>query len=172
MQTRRRVGGIAALTTLVTLAALVMLAGCSGQNQEYHPVTKGVTVKAPPPHEHEHGPHSGHLVELGEEEHHAEVVFDAKSAKLTIYILDSTAKKAEPIDAKDVALKLTIDGKSAGFKLPAVPDAGDPQGKSSRFELGGDPDIKAHIKDEEDLKGAVSVTIANKSFTGDIKHEH
>src|SRR5580698_9518923 len=165
MRSTLLVGGIAALT-------LVTLAGCSGQNAEYHPVTKGVAVKAAPPHDHEHGPHSGHLVELGEEEHHAEVVFDAKSAKLTIYILDSTAKKAEPIDAKDVALKLTIDGKSAGFKLPPVPDAGDPQGKSSRFELAGDPDIKAHIKDEEDLKGTVSVTIANKSFTGDIKHEH
>jgi hypothetical protein len=151
---------------------MLALAGCSGQNAEYHPVTKGVTVKAPPPHEHEHGPHSGHLVELGEEEHHAEVVFDAKSAKLTIYILDSTAKKAEPIDAKDVALKLTIDGKSEGFKLSPVPDTGDPKGKSSRFELAGDPDIKAHIKDEEDLKGTVNVTIGNKNFSGDIKHEH
>jgi hypothetical protein len=166
MRTRHVFGTIAAL------AATLALCGCGGQSSEYHPVTKGVTVKAPPPHEHEHGPHSGHLVELGEEEHHAEVVFDAKAARLTIYILDSTAKKAEPIDAKDVALKLTIDGKSEGFQLPAVPDAGDPQGKSSRFELAGNPDIKAHIKDEEDLKGTVSVTIGNKSFSGDIKHEH
>jgi hypothetical protein len=160
------------LGAMPALAAMLVLVGCSGQSSEYHPVTKGVTVKVPPPHEHEHGPHGGHLVELGEEEHHAEVVFDAKAAQLTIYILDSTAKKAEPIDAKEVALKLSIDGKSAGFKLPAVPEAADPKGKSSRFELAGDPDIKAHIKDEEDLKGTVSVTIANKDFTGDIKHEH
>jgi hypothetical protein len=158
-------GGIAAA------AATLALSGCGGQSSEFHQATKGVAVKAPP-HEHEHGPHGGHLVELGEEEYHAEVVFDAKTARLTIYLLDSTAKQAAPIDSKDVSLKLAIDGKSEGFHLPAVPDAGDPQGKASRFELAGDADIKAHIKDEEDLKGTVSVKIGDKSFSGDIKHEH
>ena len=157
-------GGIVALAVAVS--------GCGGQSSEFHAVEKGVTVKAPPPHDHEHGPHGGHLVELGEEEYHAEVVFDAKAARLTIYLLDSTAKKAAPIDAKDVSLKLAIDGKSESFQLPAVPDSGDPQGKSSRFELAGNADIKAHIKDEEDLKGTVSVKIGDKSFSGDIKHEH
>jgi hypothetical protein len=160
------VGGVAALS------AALALSGCGGQGSEYHAVEKGVAVKAPPPHDHEHGPHGGHLVELGEEEYHAEVVFDPKAAKLTIYILDSTAKKAAPIDSKDVSLKLAIDGKSEAFKLTAAPDSGDPQGKASRFELAGDADIKAHIKDEEDLKGTVSATIGNKSFSGDIKHEH
>jgi hypothetical protein len=154
------------------VAVAVAVSGCGGQSSEYHPVEKGVAVKAPPPHEHEHGPHGGHLVELGEEEYHAEVVFDAKTAGLTIYILDSTAKKAAPIDAKDVSLKLAIDGKNEPFKLPAVPDTGDPKGKSSRFELAGNADVKAHIKDEEDLKGAVSVMIGDKSYSGDIKHEH
>jgi hypothetical protein len=159
-------------STIAALAAMLALWGCGGSNSEFHPVTKGVAVKAPPPHDHEHGPHSGHLVELGEEEYHAEAVFDPKAAKVTIYILDSTAKKPVPIDSKEVSLKLTIDGKSEAFKLPAVPDSGDPKDKSSRFELAGDADIKAHIKDEEDLKGAVSVKIGDKTFTGDIKHEH
>jgi hypothetical protein len=124
------------------------------------------------PHEHEHGPHGGHLVELGEEEYHAEVVFDQKAAKLTVYILDSTAKAPTPIDGKEITLKLAIDGKTEPFALAAVPQSSDPQGKSSRFELAGNADVKSHIKDEEDLKGSVSATISGKSFSGDVKHEH
>jgi hypothetical protein len=159
------VGGVAALS------ATLALSGCGGQSSEYHPVTKGVAVKTPP-HEHEHGPHGGHLVELGEEEYHAEVVFDPKTAKLTIYLLDSTAKKAAPIDAKKISLKLAIDGKTEAFEVLPMPDSGDPKGMASRFELADNADIKGHIKDEEDLKGAVSATIGNKSFSGEIKHEH
>jgi hypothetical protein len=153
------------------LAATIGLAGCNGAGQDYHPVPKGVKVQDVP-HEHEHGPHGGHLVELGEEEYHAEVVFDQKDAKLTVYILDSTAKTPTPIDGKEITLKLAIDGKTEPFALAAVPQSSDPQGKSSRFELAGNADVKSHIKDEEDLKGSVSATIGGKSFSGDIKHEH
>jgi hypothetical protein len=153
------------------LAATIGLAGCGGPGQDYHPVPKGVKVQDEP-HGLEHGPHGGHLVELGEEEYHAEVVFDAKTGKITVYILDSTAKAPSPTDAKEITLKLAIDGKPESFALAAVPQAGDPGGKSSRFELAGNADIKSHIKDEEDLKGSVNATIRGKSFSGDIKHEH
>ena len=50
--------------------------------------------------------------------------------------------------------------------------SGDPPGKSSRFEIAGNSDIKAQIKDEEDLKGSVTVTINGKTYTGRIVHEH
>ena len=153
------------------LVFAVGLAGCGRSGDEYHPVQKGVKVQDPP-HEHEHGPHGGHLVELGEEEYHAEVVFQDKTGKITVYLLDSSAKKPNPIDAKQVTLKLTVGGKPQDFSAAAVPDAGDPQGKSSRFELADNADIKAHIKDEEDLQGTVDVTIGKKAYSGQIKHEH
>jgi hypothetical protein len=158
-------GGCAAV------ALMIGLAGCGGPGQEYHPVPKGVKVQDQP-HEHEHGPHGGHLVELGEEEYHAEVVFDEKAGKIVVYILDSTAKKPTPIDAKEITLKLAIDGKTESFAVAALPQSGDPQGKSSRFELAGNADIKSHIKDEEDLKGSVNATIGGKGYSGQIKHEH
>ena len=44
------------------------------------------------------GPHHGTLVELGNEEFHAEVVHDDKS--VTVYVLDAGATKAVPIDAQ------------------------------------------------------------------------
>jgi hypothetical protein len=153
------------------LTAGLLVTGCGGPGQEYHPVPKDVKVQDQP-HEHEHGPHGGHLVELGEEQYHAEVVFDAKAAKITIYILDGTAKNPSPTEAKEITLKLAIGGKPESFSVPAAPQTGDPQGKSSRFELAGNAGIKSHIKDEEDLKGSVTATLGGKSFTGEIKHEH
>lgn len=160
-----QIGSCAAFATAIALA------GCGGPGQEYHPVPKDVSVQDQP-HEHEHGPHGGHLVELGQEEFHAEVVFEAKAAKITVYLLDSTAKNASPTDARTITLKLAIDGKTQSLSLAAAPQPGDPQGRSSRFELAGNADIKSHIKDEEDLKGSVTAEINGKTYTGEIKHEH
>ena len=147
------------------------LAGCTGSGSEYHPVPKDISVRDEP-HSHEHGPHGGHLVELGEEQYHAEVVYDAKTKKITIYILDSTAKAPHATDSKQITLTLAISGKNESFPVDAVPQEGDPKGKSSRFELAGNAAINSHIKDEEDLKGSVDVTIDGKKFSGEIKHEH
>jgi hypothetical protein len=156
---------------LVGCVGLALSAGCNSGNQAYHEVPKGSRVKDQP-HEHEQGPHGGHLVELGEEEYHAEVVFDPKSSKITLYVLDSSGKKAAPIDAKEIKLELTIGGQPKSFTAKAVADKGDPSDKSSRFEVPDNPEIKANIKDEEDLKGSVTVAIGGKTYTGKIVHEH
>jgi hypothetical protein len=156
---------------LVGCAGLILVAGCNSANQAYHEVPKGARVKDQP-HEHEQGPHGGHLVELGEEEYHAEVVFDPKSSKITLYTLDSTAKKPVPIDAAEIKLELVIGGQPKSLAAKAAPETGDPDKKSSRFEVADNPDVKANIKDEEDLKGSVTVPIGGKTYAGKIVHEH
>ncbi len=156
---------------LSVCVGLALVVGCDSGKEPFHEVPKGSKVKDQP-HDHEHGPHGGHLVELGEEEYHAEVVFDPKAAKITIYMLDSSAKKAAPIDAKEIKLDLSVAGKPKTFAAKAATDAGDPAGKSSRFEVADNPDIKANIKDEEDLKGSVTAAIGAKTYTGKIAHEH
>jgi hypothetical protein len=156
---------------LVGSVGLSLVVGCGSANDAYHEVPKGARVKDQP-HSHEEGPHGGHLVELGEEEYHAEVVLDPKTSKITLYILDSSAKKPAPIDAKEVKLELAIGGQPKPFAAKAVPDNGDPANKSSRFEIADSPDIKANIKDEEDLKGSVTATIGAKTYNGKIVHEH
>lgn len=159
-------------TVVCTALALAAgLTGCGQSDRGYHPVPQGTKVKDVP-HEHEHGPHGGHLVEFGEEEYHAEVTFDAKVGQITIYLLDSNAKNASPTDAKEITLNLAIDGKPTALKAIAVPQSGDPHGQSSRFAISGNADVKAHIKDEEDLKGEVSATIGGKTYSGKISHEH
>ncbi len=152
----------------------VFLAGCQSNEASYRPISKGVRVKAAPSaHEHgDAGPHGGHLVELGEEEFHAEVVLDVKSKAVSVYILSSDPQKAAPVDAKEVVLELTIDGKTGPHVAKPSPQKDDPPGKSSRFVLVDDPDVKAKIDDEHELEGHVKVAINGKSYSGEITHEH
>lgn len=116
----------------------------------------------------EHGPNGGDLIELGEEEYHAELVHDAGA--VTIDILDSAAKEAVPIEATDVTINLKHDGKPEQFKLAAAPQEGDGEGKSSRFTA-EDADLASHL-DEEGAGARLMVTIAGKSFNGAIEHHH
>ncbi len=149
-------------------------AGCRFNEASYRPIPKDVRVKeSPAPHEHgDEGPHGGHLVELGEEEYHAEVVLDVKTKAVSVYILSSDLQKAAPVDAKEVVLELTIDGKTGPHVAKPSPQKDDPPGKTSRFILANDPDIKAKIDDEHELEGHVNVTINGKAYSGEITHEH
>ena len=112
------------------------------------------------------------MVELGEEEYHAEVVFNAKTKDVTVYILGPDPQKAAPIDAKEVTLELTIDGKLGPHVAKPAPQPADPPGESSRFVLAADPQIQSKIDDEHELEGHVKVTIKGKSYSGEIEHEH
>ena len=113
------------------------------------------------------GPHHGSLIELGNEEYHAELVHDA--ASVTIYILDSAAKNSVPIEATELVINLLHEGKPEQFKLPANPDTGDTDGKSSRFAL-EDAELAEHI-DEEATKPELAVNINGTQFRGKIEHD-
>jgi hypothetical protein len=81
---------------------------------------------------HHHGPHNGHLMEIGQEEYHAEWTQD-ESGKITFYILDSAAKNEVPIQADEITIEVKIgDRAPLSYKLAAV----NPQnGKSATFEI-------------------------------------
>lgn len=141
------------------LTALVV-AGCNNT----------VPPKAPVADAHDHpteGPHHGDLVELGNEEYHAEIVH-GDGGEVTVYILDSKAAKAVPITAKDVTINLSHDGKAEQFKLPAAPDAGDPEGKSSRFRL-KDKELASDL-DTKGTNAKIVIVIDSKSYSGKIEH--
>jgi hypothetical protein len=81
---------------------------------------------------HHHGPHDGHLMEIGEEEFHAEWTHD-QSGKVTFYILDAEAKKEVPIDADKIVIDVKIgDNAPKSYELMAVSPA---DGKSAAFEI-------------------------------------
>jgi len=88
-------------------------------------------------HAHAHGPNGGHLLEVGEEQYHMEIVFDGKGRSMTAYILGPDAKTAFPIEAKLIDFDLEVGDKEQGIPLAAKPLEGEKEGTSSRFVAEG-----------------------------------
>ena len=158
--------------SILCVPALFVLAGC-GNDQSAS--TDTTAVDTPPPgtvdtgHVHPtEGPHHGDLVELGNEEYHAEVVHDDES--VTIYVLDGHVENAVPIDAAEITINLKHDGQPEQFTLAASPDEGDPEGKSSRF-VSNDAELVGHL-DKEGSDPQLSLMIDGRPFTGRIEHSH
>jgi major membrane immunogen (membrane-anchored lipoprotein) len=172
MQCVTRVG----LATIVLAA--VLLTGCGADSQHAGPTTKPDAAPTAPDghghdrgHDHGHaseGPHHGDLVELGDEEYHAEVVHSTD--EVAVYLLGPDAKTAVPIEATELVVNLVRDGKPAQVQLTAAPDKGDPTGRSSRF-VSQDAALAQHL-DEKGAHARLSVTIAGKHFSGKIVHDH
>jgi hypothetical protein len=121
--------------------------------------------------EHAHpevGPHKGKLIELGKEEYHAELVHDDATRKVTINLLDGEAKMSVAVSDKELGVNLVAGGKPQQFKLPAVPQADDAAGSTSRFELTDNDFCEA--LDDEKTTGRLSLMIAGKLCAGDITH--
>lgn len=152
---------------LLTFTALLTVAGC-GTPEDAQPKDD----KKPGEHAHDHpteGPHGGHLIELGQEEYHAELVHDDATKAVTIYLLDSTA--AKPVGSSDatVTLNLIVDGKVQQAILDAAPQPGDTAGQSSRFTI-VDEQLLESLEGAE-TTGRLNVTIDDKSYAGTISHD-
>lgn len=137
-------------------------------------ITASIAIAADEKEEkHDHpdkGPHKGALIELGEEEYHAELVHDDEANTITVYILDSSAKKAVPIDSKQILINVKHGKKVEQFKLASSPDKGDAKGLSSRFTL-KDKELCEHL-DEENVEARLSLKIKGKSYAAKLAHDH
>jgi hypothetical protein len=164
-------------STWAFLAIVVWIgvaAGCTknGEMQEYQQAPPSQTdPHAGHSHEHAHGPHDGHLIELGAEQFHAELVFDPESRVTTIYLLGSDAETAHATEAAEIELHLEVDGSEVELTLAAAPQEGDPEGKSSRFQLPAEQ-LPEAIKDEEGFHGHVTIVVDGQEFKGEITHDH
>lgn len=166
--------------SLVAMLAMGLLGGavgCDGAKSDYKKADD--LKKAPAVHDdHGHGekgPHGGSIVELGEEEFHAEIVLDHDAHALRVFVLGKDAKTAEPTSATEVIV--AIEGKDA-VTLKAAPQEGDGEGKSSRFELVDEKLVDA-ILDAKFLHGDLRIAIGDKPYSGhidmhldDVQHEH
>ena len=157
------------------VAAFAILPGCSEKKVTKVDGKKGSKyVKKPDPHEHEHahGPHGGHLIELGNEEYHAEMVHDEETHKVEFHILDSAGKKSVLIAAKEVVVNYIVDGKPQQTSIPAAPLPGESGGESSRFEIVSEELCKS-ICDNPKANAKLEVSIDGKQYNGAIEsHEH
>lgn len=150
-------------------AALLLMAGCKPAPQ----AAKNGAHDHDHEHEHAHvhsGPHGGHIMEIGEEEYHAEWTHD-ENGKVTFYILDSSGKKEVPIAADEIAIEAKIGNQEPmTYRLVAVA----PQdGKASAFEV-VDKNLEGVL---ESLSAGVTatikqLTIGDKTFANVKIEEH
>ncbi len=161
------------LLSIICVVSL-LLSGCTNNGSGGDSSEDSVAIDFAPPdttgvHDHpSEGPHQGTLIELGNEEYHAELVHDA--SVVTVYILDGSASTPTPIEAPELTINLIHDGKPAQFKLASVPDVGETPGSSSRFAIQS-PELVEEL--EHDHSSArLAVLIKGKSYRGDIHHDH
>ena len=182
---------IALISLCLTVAAALglSLAGCGSDSTEI-PTEK--IEGSPPPlamdadddhagHDHgahaghEHpteGPHGGHLIELGTEEYHVDLLHDENTHTVTIHLLDGPAKQTVAVPLAEITLQLFQDGQFVKYALKAVQGPGDPAGAASQFEI-----VDAALCDAlchgDTTGGRLQVTINGKPYTGTIEHhEH
>ena len=117
-----------------------------------------------------HGPHGGHLIEIGEEEYHAEWTH-AEDGTVTIYILDAAAKNEVPIAAETIQIDLKIGETPKSFTLDAVARTEGDMPKSAKFEVVD----KGLVEVLKGLGGSVTATlkaeINGKSYSAPITHD-
>jgi hypothetical protein len=117
---------------LITLlvAATLAGAGCSKSSAPAHAHGK-----------HEHtAPHGGTPVVLGQEAYHLEVVRDADTGKLSVYVLDGEMEKFIRVPAPTLEIVATVGGQPRPLTLKAVanPATGETVGDTALFETQAD----------------------------------
>jgi hypothetical protein len=161
----------------ISFAALFAFAGCPGKSANKQAAGD---KHAHDEHDHDHaatGPHGGHILEFGTEEHHAELTHDDATNRVGVYMLANDAKTIKPIAAKSVTINVAIDGKPNQYELKAAGPAGEPADTASYFEIVNQPlcDLVAGKLDAKDVKVELSVTIDGVPHTAKIDvepHDH
>lgn len=158
------------------IAALVAVSlglwGCGQKPEEYRQFSDKDNVEnTAPPEEHHHpahGPSGGHVVILGHDDYHAELLFNTANRDVTVTLLDHDMMTMTPV--ADGQMMLKLEG-AEPIAFEASPQEADPPGQASRFTLAGDK-LPESVKAEEDLHGKLELTVAGTPHSGEIAHEH
>ena len=157
------------IQTIVCLAALVMV-GCNSSSEtgDHKPAEP-----ADPHAGHDHsslGPHGGHILELGNEDYHAEWRFDNDSGKVTIYLLDSAVKKAVTTTATSISVQVTHGDNVSDYELPAINQSEDDPPTTSEFELVDTVMLELLKGVGHGIDASLKVVIGDKEYTGAFGH--
>jgi hypothetical protein len=111
------------------------------------------------------------LIELGDEEYHAELVHDEATHQVAVFLLDGSAQQSVSIPSQEgaVTLNLVMQEKPVQYRLSPVAGSSDRPGEASQFSATDDALCDA-ICGADDVKARLSVTIGGKPFVGMIEH--
>ena len=155
----------------VLVAVSLGLWGC-GNKPEYREFSDKDNVENTAPaeehHHPEHGPNGGHVVILGHDDYHAELLFDAANRNVTVMLLDHDMTTLTPVEG---VMVLKLEGAPEPIAFESAPQEFDPAGQTSRFTLAGDK-LPESVKAEEDLHGKLELTVAGTPHAGEIAHDH
>lgn len=162
------------LEMTLTVAFALVLTGCTGGDSAYTEVGHDEPELATEDHSAHghgsHGPNGGDIVELGNEDFHAEFVVDEAAHRMDVYILGSDAETAKPIEATEISLSFKHGDEVEEFKLAAAPLDGEPEGQSSKFTL-ADEEAFGELHEHAE-GGTLSIAAGEESLTGTVKHSH
>jgi hypothetical protein len=147
--------------------ATMVFSGCNSSPQSASKADKDDHAHEAGAHP-EEGPHHGHLIELGQEEYHAELTHDDATKTVSIYLLDKEAKESVAIADVEIVLNIVVDSKPLQVKLAAAPQDGDAAGKSSRFSIVNEDVLEA--LEAPTTTGRLNVSIGGKSYVGKVEH--
>jgi hypothetical protein len=147
------------LPAFLSVVSLALLAGCGDK-----PAPKPAAPAAAAHEEHK-APHGGEILELGEEEAHLEMIHDAKTGSLTVYVYGKSLEAPAAV-ASPTILLASKDG-PAELKLTAVEPKAD--GTATQWKV-TDPRLAA-----DPLDGRIRVTVDGKQHQSPLEpagHDH
>ena len=151
---------------LLGLGVCAVLSGCGpGAKTETPAQHKEQTAGG---HEHpEQGPHGGHLIVLGNDRFHAELLHGEPAHTVTVHLLDAAGGQPVASDQPTLTIQLFQEGKFVDYELAAV-RAGEAAG-ASEFKV-VDEKLCDRLSHAEEVKGRLKVTIGGKALVGSIEH--
>lgn len=123
------------LLSLFVLSSLIsVLTGCSQSKPVAPPA--GKTERATSVNEHGHKPsaHGGIIIEIGQDNYHAEALFE-KGGAVRLYLLGKDESKVQEIESQSISAFVKNEGdvEAVAFSLRAEPQTGDKSGMTSLF---------------------------------------
>lgn len=142
------------ITPILSLAVSLSLSSCGDDHEKEH--------------HHHPAPHDGVLVECGEHQYNLEIVHDAETGDLVIYVLDGHASKPVRIKQESIEVAIDLEGKEQQvFTLNAIAD-------SQQEKTVGNTDffrINEALPGAKEFKGMIkSVTIKGTSYENKSFH--
>jgi hypothetical protein len=113
------------------------------------------------------GPHGGHLYEIGNEQYYAEMLQDEDAHKVTVHLLDSTAKEPVTATENEISLQLFREGQFVTYTLKA---AGAGATGASQFDVVSE-ELCELMDHDKKVRGRMQVAIGGESFTATIEHD-